>query len=225
MPMNRATDRQGYTRMLRCYRQYCMFILLATVVVVSCSLVYALEGSADAGIAENVGPGHASNTASDSSDVQPDSPPINTKRTTSSGDEDDWGSFYDPNKVFCGKFDCYKILGFDYETWGAHPPTLKEITKSYRALSRKWHPDKNKAKGAREKFVVSRTYCRLFLLVGTRSCVLIDYENRFFIRTKLNTIHGNAHTFILLQPNFTIFNLYTGHCQSIRNPHKQRQAR
>jgi fructokinase len=38
---------------------------------------------------------------------------------------------------------------------GANPPTLKAITKSYRNLSRKWHPDKNKAKGAREKFVVS----------------------------------------------------------------------
>ena len=67
---------------------------------------------------------------------------------------DDWGSFYDPNNIFCGKFDCYKILGFDYEHWGSSPPTLKEITKSYRSLSRLCHPDKNKAKGARENFVV-----------------------------------------------------------------------
>jgi len=145
--------------MVCCYRQWCIFILLAIVVVVSYSLAYALEGNAGAGVAENVGLGHPSNTASDSSDARPDSPPINIKRTTSSGDEDDWGSFYDPNKVFCGKFDCYKILGFDHETWGSHPPTLKEITKSYRALSRKWHPDKNKAKGAREKFVaIAKAY-------------------------------------------------------------------
>jgi len=80
---------------------------------------------------------------------KPEEQPINPE-----GD-DDWGSFYDPNNVFCGKYDCYKILGFDFETWGSNPPSLKDITKSYRALSRKWHPDKNKAKGAREKFVVS----------------------------------------------------------------------
>jgi hypothetical protein len=67
---------------------------------------------------------------------------------------EDWGSFYDPKNVFCGQYDCYKILGFDYFTWGSDPPSIKEITKSYRSLSRQWHPDKNKSKGAREKFVV-----------------------------------------------------------------------
>jgi len=81
------------------------------------------------------------------------------KRTPPSDSEDDWGSFYDPNNVFCGKFDCYKILGFDHMTWGDDPPSLKDITKSYRSLSRKWHPDKNKAKGAREKFVsIAKAY-------------------------------------------------------------------
>jgi len=81
------------------------------------------------------------------------------KRETPSVNEGDWGSFYDPNNVFCGKFDCYKILGFDYETWGASPPSLKDITKSYRGLSRKWHPDKNKAKGAKQKFVaIAKAY-------------------------------------------------------------------
>jgi DnaJ family protein C protein 25 len=79
--------------------------------------------------------------------------------SSSSSSSDDWGSFYDPNNIFCGKYDCYKILGFDYETWGSAPPTLKEITKSYRGLSRQWHPDKNKAKGAREKFVaIAKAY-------------------------------------------------------------------
>ncbi|KAL7502009.1 hypothetical protein ACHAWX_000429 [Stephanocyclus meneghinianus] len=72
---------------------------------------------------------------------------------------DDWGSFYDPKNVFCGQYDCYKILGFDYFSWGDDPPSLKDITKSYRSLSRQWHPDKNKAKGAREKFVaISKAY-------------------------------------------------------------------
>eukprot|EP00956_Cyclotella_meneghiniana_P015912 scaffold24738_cov74-Cyclotella_meneghiniana.AAC.12 len=71
----------------------------------------------------------------------------------------DWGSFYDPKNVFCGKYDCYKILGFDYFNWGDAPPSHKEITKSYRSLSRQWHPDKNKAKGAREKFVaIAKAY-------------------------------------------------------------------
>jgi curved DNA-binding protein CbpA len=73
--------------------------------------------------------------------------------------EKDWGSFYDPKNVFCGKYDCYKILGFDYFAWGGDPPSIKEITKSYRSLSRQWHPDKNKSRGAREKFVaIAKAY-------------------------------------------------------------------
>ena len=90
---------------------------------------------------------------------EPQSPKVKQENASSSSASDDWGSFYDPNNIFCGKYDCYKILGFDYETWGSAPPTLKEITKSYRSLSRQWHPDKNKAKGAREKFVaIAKAY-------------------------------------------------------------------
>lgn len=90
----------------------------------------------------------------------PQSPKVTQSNdSSSSSSSDDWGTFYDPNNIFCGKYDCYKILGFDYETWGSAPPTLKDITKSYRALSRQWHPDKNKAKGAREKFVaIAKAY-------------------------------------------------------------------
>ena len=120
-------------------------------------LVYAEEGNDS----DDVGAGDSSSTTpSDESasgaNTESTPPKKEEKRQppTSGTDEDDWGSFYDPNNVFCGKFDCYKILGFDYETWGADPPSLKDITKSYRSLSRQWHPDKNKAKGAREKFVV-----------------------------------------------------------------------
>jgi len=156
--MNNTGSRSGTSRMMCCLRRWGIFILPVIFVVVSCSLAYALEGSADAGSAEDIGVGVPSQ-ASDTSNIQPESPPIKMKRATPSDDEDDWGSFYDPNKVFCGKFDCYKILGFDYETWGSNPPTLKEITKSYRGLSRKWHPDKNKAIGAREKFVaIAKAY-------------------------------------------------------------------
>lgn len=68
-------------------------------------------------------------------------------------DEDlDWGTFYDPKEIFCGKYDCYKILGFDYTTFHTTTPDLKNITKSYRNLSLKFHPDKNKQKGAQERF-------------------------------------------------------------------------
>ncbi len=66
-------------------------------------------------------------------------------------DKVDWGTFYDPQSIFCGQFDCYKILALDYE----NEPTTKDITRNYRALGRHWHPDKNKEKGAKERFVVS----------------------------------------------------------------------
>jgi DnaJ family protein C protein 25 len=67
----------------------------------------------------------------------------------------DWGSYYDPKNIFCGKYDCYRILGFDYESYGKEKPDTKLITKRYRALSREWHPDKSKHKDAKERFVVS----------------------------------------------------------------------
>lgn len=61
----------------------------------------------------------------------------------------DWGTFYDPRDVFCGEYDCYKILELDYDD----SPDVKQITKKFRSLSRKWHPDKNRSKGAKERFV------------------------------------------------------------------------
>jgi len=68
----------------------------------------------------------------------------------SENDEElDWGTFYDPKDVFCSEYDCYKILGLDY----AAKPSTKEITKNFRSLSRRWHPDKNKKKNAKERFV------------------------------------------------------------------------
>ena len=72
---------------------------------------------------------------------------------------EDWGSYYDPQNVFCGKYDCYKILGFDYESFGSVKPDTKMITKRYRKLSREWHPDKSKHKNAKERFVkIARAY-------------------------------------------------------------------
>lgn len=72
---------------------------------------------------------------------------------------EDWGSYYDPQSIFCGKYDCYQILGFDYESFGKIKPSTKEITKRYRKLSREWHPDKSKHKNAKARFVkIARAY-------------------------------------------------------------------
>eukprot|EP00551_Chaetoceros_affinis_P003474 CAMPEP_0203654064 /NCGR_PEP_ID=MMETSP0088-20131115/34209_1 /ASSEMBLY_ACC=CAM_ASM_001087 /TAXON_ID=426623 /ORGANISM="Chaetoceros affinis, Strain CCMP159" /LENGTH=418 /DNA_ID=CAMNT_0050514207 /DNA_START=250 /DNA_END=1506 /DNA_ORIENTATION=- len=73
--------------------------------------------------------------------------------------EHKWGTYYDPQNIFCGQYDCYKILGFDYETWGRSPPSKKELTQSYRTLSKTWHPDKNKDKGAKDRFLkINKAY-------------------------------------------------------------------
>lgn len=82
----------------------------------------------------------------------------------------DWGSYYDPQNIFCGKFDCYKILGFDYGEWATDRPSTKQITKRYRALSRAWHPDKSKHKDAKERFVVSS-----IIFIGLACSVTIDW--------------------------------------------------
>ena len=66
----------------------------------------------------------------------------------------EWGTYYDPKSIFCGKYDCYGILGFDYESFDKIKPDKKIITKRYRALSRYWHPDKSKHPEAKERFVV-----------------------------------------------------------------------
>lgn len=73
--------------------------------------------------------------------------------------EKNWGTYYDPSNIFCGKYDCYKILGFDYESWGKSPPDKKDITQSYRTLSKRWHPDKNKDRGANDRFMkINKAY-------------------------------------------------------------------
>jgi DnaJ homolog subfamily C member 25 len=106
--------------------------------------------------------GLASVYADDNATAQEEVPPPK-KRDVVNEDfnvaNEDWGSYYDPQNVFCGKFDCYKILGFDYESFGNVKPDTKMITKRYRALSREWHPDKSKHKNAKSRFVkIARAY-------------------------------------------------------------------
>lgn len=136
-----STRARNAARRLACL----VFVLWALLVALSFPPVYADDDGPSPGSTSSEEDSGSSSTAS-------------SQRASSSNendDEADWGSFYDPNNVFCGQHDCYKILGFDFLNWGSDPPSLKDITKSYRSLSRRWHPDKNKAKGAREKFVVS----------------------------------------------------------------------
>jgi DnaJ domain len=122
---------------------------------------------------------------------QGQSPPVTTSADSSSvpkarpaenafnaHDHTDWGSYYDPQNVFCGKYDCYKILGFDYEEFGKEKPDTKVITKRYRSLSREWHPDKSKHKDAKERFVVRPilgfTFSRM---VATPLYLQIEHEH------------------------------------------------
>jgi DnaJ domain len=92
---------------------------------------------------------------SDSEDPAKTKRKVEKKDTFNAKDHMDWGTYYDPKNIFCGQFDCYKILGFDYENYGKEKPSTKVITKRYRALSREWHPDKSKHKDAKERFTVS----------------------------------------------------------------------
>lgn len=72
---------------------------------------------------------------------------------------ENWGTYYDPKNIFCGKYDCYKILGFEYESFGKVKPSTKDITQRFRKLSRVWHPDKSKHKEAKDRFVrLARAY-------------------------------------------------------------------
>jgi len=55
------------------------------------------------------------------------------------------------------KKDYYDILGLD------HSATKDEIKKAYRKLALKYHPDKNKEKGAEDKFKeISEAYAVLY---------------------------------------------------------------
>lgn len=92
----------------------------------------------------------AAKSATEDVNATPDEP----AKPAFDADHTDWGSYYDPKGEFCGKYDCYKILGFDFEEFGKQHPDRKEITQRYRSLSRAWHPDKSKHRDAKERFVV-----------------------------------------------------------------------
>jgi len=153
---------------------YCLLLALALSAFRPSAFVAAAEEDDASGAAAASSPespasegdgGGASAAEGDSSSAgtNDDAPKKPPKRAQGTGDdenpEENWGTFYDPQSVFCGDYDCYKILGFDHETWGDNPPDAKLITRSYRQLSRRWHPDKNRGKKAKERFVkINRAY-------------------------------------------------------------------
>lgn len=98
---------------------------------------------------------------------------VNVNASDAKQEDIDWGTFYDPRGVFCGKNDCYKILGLDYDD----KPSRKEITKHFRSQSLIWHPDKNRNKGAKERFVKIKKAHEI--LVSTKNRKEYDfYRNR-----------------------------------------------
>jgi curved DNA-binding protein CbpA len=121
-------------------------LLLAVIAIVSCQDPNAASTSSTPDAPPTSTP-----------DAKKKEPPTQSFSTFNAKEHTDWGGYYDPQNVFCGKYDCYAILGFDYENYGQ--PDRKEITQRYRSLSREWHPDKNKKKDAKERFVkIARAY-------------------------------------------------------------------
>jgi DnaJ homolog subfamily C member 25 len=95
---------------------------------------------------------------------------------------ENWGTYYDPMNIFCGTYDCYKILGFDYENYNKVKPTTKEITQRYRRLSREWHPDKSKHKNAKEKFVkIARAYEVLTSIETRKEYDTLRYDQAAYV--------------------------------------------
>ena len=143
-----------YQRLLRC-------ILLITVVW-PLTLVHAADDAATDGDAEaDIVAEITKEGAAKSKETSEPPPAASDDASQDKFDvhNEDWGTYYDPKGIFCGDFDCYKILGFDYESFGKVKPTTKEITKRYRRLSRFWHPDKSKHKDAKNRFVkIARAY-------------------------------------------------------------------
>lgn len=113
----------------------------------------------------------------------------------------EWGSYYDPKSVFCGKYDCYGILGFDYESFATEKPTLKMITKRYRALSRHWHPDKSKHPDAKERFQkIARAYEVLTSAVSRKEYDGLRYDQDAYLKK-----YGSDVVFAFAPKSDTVF--------------------
>ena len=65
-------------------------------------------------------------------------------------------AFKDPHNIFCGKDECYELLGLQR---GAEKT---EIKKAYREISKEVHPDKNQSPEAHERFTVSSSQTEMW---------------------------------------------------------------
>ena len=145
-----------------------LFVVCNRNLVIVCLLIFSLDVMAEEDQATYANPPtEKSSSPLAEEDIIP-KPVQKEEDTFNAKDHTDWGGYYDPKNIFCGKYDCYSILGFDYEEFGTNRPDTKLITKRYRSLSREWHPDKSKHKDAKERFVkIARAYE-----------VLTDHEQR-----------------------------------------------
>ena len=155
---------------MKVYKQGNKALLMLLLVLLGCiSTAYSQD---DASTEEQQPPKGEDTTTTTKPTTTESTTTTKTKDASFNVENEDWGSYYDPKNVFCGQFDCYQILGFDYENFDSYIDT-KLITKRYRALSREWHPDKSKHKDAKERFVV-RDRIQGFLPVICIVCMLFD---------------------------------------------------
>ena len=162
------------------------FFLLWVLCLAGSNVFVAAEDDAQASPPLEDSDGASSSTSSEGSDNN-ESPKVNLagrtlakeapKDTFDVKSHFDWGTYYDPKNVFCGKYDCYGILGFDYESFAQEKPTQKQITKRYRALSRHWHPDKSKHPEAKERFQVRLIFFFLVFVDCTAWVALREERN------------------------------------------------
>ena len=74
---------------------------------------------------------------------------------------------YDPENIFCGKANCYELLGLTRDA------SNKDIRKAFRSISLTQHPDKSKDDTNTESFkLISKAY---EVLSVNESKVLFDY--------------------------------------------------
>ena len=90
---------------------------------------------------------------------------------------------FDPANIFCGKADCYEVLGLQRSA------SIKEIKSAFRNLSLVNHPDKNKDENATEVFrLISKAYK---VLATNESKALFDY---YLDHPRVCTINFSSHT-------------------------------
>ena len=175
----------------------CLLLLLLSVDVASAVVVDEDSGSPTT--LEDTNAENAAQNTGESDRAAADAAANKDRDNFDAKDHTDWGTYYDPKNIFCGQYDCYKILGFDYENYGREKPSTKVITKRYRALSREWHPDKSKHKDAKERFVV-RTH-RL-LLVESAGGGVLRWQNSptVYVVNKTYINHQTFEQLICLHP-------------------------